>query len=304
MIDDLAGVIAGELARPVLPEIGEVAEVLASDHDVAAVLFYGSILRTGDLDGVLDYYVLTDRARSRAGRWLWPDVGFHEVEVDGRLLRAKVATMPLDTFAAAAAGERLDTTIWARFVQPAALVWSRDAESARRTIDAVAAAAMSAARFAAVLGPPSGLALDYWRALFRETYRAEFRVEKPGREASILAHDPDRYARLLPLAWAADGIGVEREGDRLTPELPPAARRATLARWWRRRRAGKPLNAARLVKASFTFAGAARYALWKIERHTGVALPLTRFRERHPVLAAPGVLWRVWRAQRTLKART
>ncbi len=61
----------------------------------------------------------------------------------------------------------------------------------------------------------------------------------------------------------------------------------------RRRRFGKPLNLARLLRATATFDGAARYAAWKVERHTGVAVEVTPWREKHPVLAAPGVLWRV-----------
>jgi hypothetical protein len=61
---------------------------------------------------------------------------------------------------------------------------------------------------------------------------------------------------------------------------------------------GKPLNALRLIKAAFTFEGAARYALWKIERHSGLRLALTPWRERHPILAAPGVLLRLWQARR------
>jgi hypothetical protein len=59
------------------------------------------------------------------------------------------------------------------------------------------------------------------------------------------------------------------------------------------------LNATRLVRAAGTFDGAARYAAWKVERHTGVAIEVTPWREKHPLLAAPGVLWRVWR-QRTV----
>jgi hypothetical protein len=35
-----------------------------------------------------------------------------------------------------------------------------------------------------------------------------------------------------------------------------------------------------------------------VERHTGIPVPLTPFREKHPILAAPGVLLRVWRARR------
>ena len=44
--------------------------------------------------------------------------------------------------------------------------------------------------------------------------------------------------------------------------------------------------------------GAARYAAWKIERHTGLAVPLTPWRERHVILASPGVFWRLWKARR------
>ena len=61
---------------------------------------------------------------------------------------------------------------------------------------------------------------------------------------------------------------------------------------------GKALNVARLVRATTTFEGAARYGAWKVERHTGVAVEMTPWRERHPVLAAPGVLWQVWRARK------
>ena len=43
----------------------------------------------------------------------------------------------------------------------------------------------------------------------------------------------------------------------------------------RRQRLGKPYNLMRLVRATATFDGAARYAAWKVERHTGVAIALT-----------------------------
>ena len=57
---------------------------------------------------------------------------------------------------------------------------------------------------------------------------------------------------------------------------------------------GKSLNILRLLKASTTFEGAAKYAAWKIKRHTGVTLEVTPWQERHPVLAAPGALIKVW----------
>lgn len=296
----LEAFVARELRTPVRREIAAAAQQIARRLNGVAVLFYGSVLRTGDLDGLLDFYVLTDRpvaagARGLASRYLWPDISFEEVRLDGRRLRAKVATMPLQTFAEASRGELIDTTIWTRFVQPSALIWTADAAAADAVTQAIAAAAVTAGRFAAVLGPADGTARSYWKALFRETYSAELRVERPGREDQILAYDPARYERLLRLAWAEGDIAFDDDGALLTPR-PTVAQCQQLSRAWLvRLRTGKLLNAARLVKAAFLLDGAARYAAWKIQRHTGVAIRLTPWREHHPLLAAPAMLWQVWR---------
>ena len=260
-----------------------------------AVLFYGSNLRTGSLEGVLDFYVLLPGGIETG---IWPRVSYHERDRDSVTLRAKVATMTLATFAAAASGKTLDTTIWARFVQPSALAWVQDRAQAHAVSEAVAAAAIPASRYAVALGPPAGTDEDYWRALFRATYRAEFRVEKPGRENDILGVNQAHFAGLLPAALDDAGIVWTRDGAILHPQLGNAERDALRRGWARRARLGKPYNLVRLLRASTTFDGAAKYAAWKIERHTGVPVTLTPWRERHPVLAAPGVLWRVWRARR------
>ena len=287
--------IAGGLDTAVHPAVAAFAARLAEDAGAAAALFYGSNLRTGALEGVLDFYLLLP---GRQAERIWPRVSYHEWEHEGRVLRAKVARMAFTTFVRAAEGQSRDTTIWARFVQPSALVWLAAQEWRPRVVSAIAGAAQTAARLAAALGPQSGTAGDYWRALFCATYQAEFRVEKPGREDSILSVNAAHFEGLLPLAWEAQGIPFARDGERLVPRLSATERRRILSWWGRRRRFGKPLNLARLVKASTTFDGAARYAAWKIERHTGVPVPITPWRERHPVLAAPGVLFRVWRARR------
>ena len=284
----LAERIAARLATPVDPAVADFARALASSAGAVAVLFYGSNLRTGSLDGVLDFYLLLPGERESA---IWPRVSYHERAVAGTMLRAKVASMRLSTFAKAAGGELADTTIWARFVQPSCLIWAADDGVGAEVISAIAAAATTAARLAAALGPVSGTAEDYWRALFRATYSAEFRVEKRGRENDILAVNAEHFEGLLPLALEAAGIAPGLHGTILTPRLMPAERARILGWWKRRRRLGKPLNLLRLVKASTTFEGAARYAAWKIERHTGMPVKLTPFRERFPLLAAPQVLW-------------
>lgn len=284
----LAERIAARLATPVDPEVVAFAQSLAEAAGARAALFYGSNLRTGSLDGVLDFYLLLPGTNEAA---IWPKVSYHERPQGDVILRAKVATMRLATFARAASGELADTTIWARFVQPSALVWAADDTAQAEVISAITAAATTAARLAAALGPVSGAVEDYWRALFRATYRAEFRVEKSGREDDILAVNREHFDGLLPLALEAGGIVPGQHGALLTPRLMPNERRATLNWWKRRERLGKPLNLVRLLKASTTFEGAARYAAWKIERHTGMPVKITPLRERFPLLAAPQVLW-------------
>jgi hypothetical protein len=291
----LAERIAAKSAVAVHPAIAEFAARLAVEAGALAVLFYGSNLRTGLLEGVLDYYVLLPGEQQEK---IWPRVSYREWDNQGETLRAKIATMSLAQFATAASGQSRDTTIWARFVQPSALVWARDGDATAQTLDALGDAAKTAARLAAALGPPSGTADDYWRALFRATYRAEFRVEKAGREDSILSVNAAHFDGLLPLALDAQGIAFDEADGRLTPKLTDSARRETLSWWSRRQRLGKPLNILRLLKASTTFDGAARYAAWKVERHTGVPIEVTPWREKHPVLAAPGVLFKVWREQK------
>lgn len=297
MIDQLGARIAAALDRPIAPEVRAFAEKLGCAADALGVLFYGSNLRTGSLDGVLDFYVLTEGPRESG---IWPRVSYHEWEHGGTILRAKVATMHFSTFRDAATGELIDTTIWARFVQPSGLAWVRDKPAGEAIADAVAGAARTAARLAVALGPESGKPEDYWRALFRATYAAEFRVEKAGREESILSANREHFGGLLPLALLSAGIGFAGVADgAIRPELPASDRRRLRAWWTRRRRLGKPYNLVRLIRASATFEGAARYAAWKIERHTGIPVKLSPWRERHPVLAAPGVFWQIWRARRS-----
>ncbi|WP_421989343.1 hypothetical protein [Qipengyuania sp.] len=283
------------LDRPVRSEVAVYARKLGEEAGALAVLFYGSNLRTGSLEGVLDFYVLLPGPQRER---VWPRVSYREWDHGGERLRAKIATMSLAQFAKAAGGGSRDTTIWARFVQPSALIWQADDGARTLVVEALGAAAITAGRLAAAVGPASGTADDYWRALFRATYQAEFRIEKPGRENAILEVNADHFDGLLPLAWEAAAIPFERRGDLLEPALADPGRRRILA-WWRSRaRLGKTLNLLRLAKATTTFDGAADYAAWKLHRHTGIALEVTPFRAKHPLLAAPGALVELWRKRR------
>lgn len=290
--------IAAMLSRQVHSAVAAGARALGEEAGALAVLFYGSNLRSGSLEGVLDYYVLTPGPPETG---LWPRVSYREWSHEGITLRAKIATVSQAKFAAAAAGRTLDTTIWARFVQPSALAWQRDEAAGAAVATAIAGAARTAARLAVALGPARGSPDDFWRALFRATYRAELRVEAPGREDAILAANREHFDGLLGAALGSAGIAYAQDVAIIRPRMAAGERRRVL-RWWRLRRSiGKALNTARLVRAAGTFDGAARYAAWKIERHTGVAVTVTPWRERHPLLAAPGVMWRVWRRRKAVR---
>ena len=298
---ELDALLGAELARPVPAPVAALAAELATraGDATAAVLFYGSALRDDALDGVLDFYVLTDRPiawpgsrwTALAGRFLPPNVGYLETAIDGSVLRAKYAVMTLAQFRRAMTPESLDTTLWARFSQPVVLAHARGDAEARAVRDAVCAAVVTAARWAAALGPARGAATDFWRALFQRTDAVELRPERgAARAGDLVERDAARYAALLPAAWRAGGIAFAVDADGvLAPALDAAERAAAERRWGLRKALGRPLNVLRLVKAASTFDNAVDYVAWKIERHSGYRLEPTAFQRRHPLLAAPAL---------------
>jgi hypothetical protein len=305
LTDDLRALIDDELRREVPPAVVTLAQRLAAraQGGAAAVLFYGSALRDSALDGVLDFYVLVDRAGDWPGPWLAacanrllpPNVGYLEESIDGRSLRAKYAVMTVAQFRRAMSVQRIDTTLWARFSQPCVCIHARS-EADRLTMrDAVCDAVVAAAHWAAMLGPLRAEPLAYWRALYARTYAAELRVERSTRGADLLAHDGPRYARLLPLAWKEGGLAFTTALDELAPVLAPDDRFTAEHRWQMRQRLGPMLNLLRLLKAALTFANATDYVAWKVERHSGYRIEPTPFQRRHPLLAAPGIYWRLRR---------
>ncbi len=306
--DVLQSEIGTGLRRQPSPAVVEFAARLAAraPGKVVAVLFYGSALRTGAVDGVLDYYVLLDDVRAWPAPWLAklanrllpPNVSYVEERVGDSTLRAKVAVMSLAQFERGMPARSLDTTLWARFSQPCACAFARPHDGEAAVARPLRQAAVTAAQWAAWLGPARGHALDYWRALYAQTYGAELRVESALRGPQLIDGESARYARLLPAAWQSLGIAFDADADgMLQPRVDERVRRQATRRWARRRRFGKLLNLMRLVKAAFTFEGAMDYVVWKVERHSGVRIEPGPWQRRHPLLAAPWLYWRMRRQQ-------
>jgi hypothetical protein len=255
------------------------------------------------MDGILDFYVLLDELAAWPASWLArlgnrllpPNVGYLELDHAGLRLRAKYAVMSRAQFAARLTDSALDTTIWARFCQPAVCIWSRSQADRVAAAVLMSAAVTRAATWAARLGPAQATAEEYWRALFSRTYAAELRVEQIARPQDIIAKDPARYAALLPLAWQAAGVAFSHVAAELQPGLGEADRSGAERAWRKRARHGRRLNMWRLLKAAFTFEGAMDYVAWKIERHRGVRIEVKPWQRRFPLLAAPGLYWKLRR---------
>jgi hypothetical protein len=291
--------ITAEMALPVSAPAMAMSEAIRQRHGkaAAAVLFYGSCLRQPEtqlVDSLLDFYLLVDDYKGAydnswlawANQMLPPNVFYLEVDYGAFRLRAKYAVISLAQFQHGTSTQARNVSLWARFCQPVRLTWCRDTT----TTEIVAAACSDAVltMLSAIASPGAAIseadqgasAIDLWTAGFRATYRAELRPEGLDRAAHLVAADADRYLTITPIALAV-------LAERGQPQRGSS--------WNRHRIIGKILNVARLFKAAFTFDGGLDYILWKVARHSGVSIPVSDWQRRHPLLAAPGLAWRLYR---------
>ena len=275
----LKELVAAELALPVDPRVAEMAAAIAAEYAGAAraVLFYGSCLRSAELDGLmLDFYLIVsdyDAAYgrswlARANRLIPPNVFPFE---HGGLV-AKYAVLSEADFARECGPRALSVSVWARFAQPSRLVWATNNATRARVEESITSTAPT---LLALAGPLArGDVLNLWKHGFSRTYRAELRAERGDRSASIVDADPDRYRRFGEAALA-----------RLGHAAPMSAAEAE-RRWRGLQRRGKLLSVLRLAKASFTFAGGVDYLAWKVSRHSGVSVAVKPWHRRFPLAAA------------------
>lgn len=289
--------------RPLPAPARAMAAAIRARHGAAvrALLFYGSALREGEgADKMLDFYVIVDSYRAVYGRglialatWLLPP-GVHYLAITdeaGRILRSKYAVISRGAFERRAGGGVLESMLWARFTQPATIVTDDPALRAALIYTLARACLHFSRQVTPLMAGPVGPG-DIWVRGLYESYRTELRPENPGpRAAEIVARFPERYALLsdILLPRGPSG-GVE------LPAARPPARWLCAARWWLRRVTGKPRGALRVLKAAATFDAGLDYILEKIASHSGVRLEISEAERRHPVLHAPRLAWRLYRA--------
>jgi len=242
---------------------------------VQAIVLYGSFTR-GQTDTLLDLYVLLDDLSALpawqrvAGRLLPPNV----YQLVAGSARAKVAVL---TFDALEKGVRGDVApyFWARFAQPSALVFEASDAVRPRFARLVTQAAERLVAAAATGGAGALASAAFWEHTFSLTYATELRSERSSRYRSLYEANAG-YFDALHAAFAA------RPHARQTP-------------WGLRTLAGKTLSVLRLMKSAFTFDDPVDYALWKVERHSGISVTATERQRRYPLIFAWPLVWRLYR---------
>jgi len=291
----LSALVARELAQAADGRAAEMAAVIAAQYPSAAraVLFYGSCLRQSQLDGLmLDFYLIVSDYEAaygkgwlaRANRAVPPNV--FPFGHDG--LAAKYAVLSEADFYRLCGPEADTVSVWARFAQPARLLWAADGDARKHVVAAIARATPALLQLAGPVAQEQGrTGLEaLWETGFALTYSAELRAERSERPASVIASDPERY-KLFAMAAVEDGLIAP--GRRYSAvEIAANARR-----WTQLRRRGKLMTLVRLAKASYTFAGGIDYLAWKINRHAGTAIEIKPWQRRWPLLGAVTLLPRL-----------
>lgn len=290
----LQQLVADELAVPALPQVHEFAAYIAKQYPNAAraVLFYGSCLRSDQLEGqMLDFYlIVSDYDAAYGTGWLakWnrrlpPNV--FPFQHGG--LMAKVAVLSEADFHDLNRPAASAVSVWARFAQPSRLVWAADDAAKAMAARAISGATPTLLNAALAFTEREVDILDLWQSGFRMTYDAELRAERNDRPASVVEFDSDRYRRIGQAALQHTPIANEIRGDKVHI-LPDPQRRIMQERrrWPGLRRNGKLLTVARLAKAAFTYAGGIDYLAWKINRHAGTQIEIKPWQRKWPLVAA------------------
>jgi hypothetical protein len=314
--EELTELVSGELSQAPPPAAAALAEAIVGRHgsSVASVLFYGSCLRKTTHEGVLDFYVVIDGYRSFYGLgWfatanaaLPPNVFYLESQAileEGASpvpVRCKYAVLSTAAFKRLTSPRAFHPYIWARFAQPALIAWARD-DDARRVAETSVANAVRT--FVKRLSPflPADESVSFvelWQDAFRRTYRTEFRSESSDRGNGLHAADPERYAAATTLALKVlqqDGVihSLNCRADSYDFKQSPAKAFAAKLRWQITRPIAKGISIIRLLKTATTFGDWLPYALWKLERHSGIRPELTDRQRKHPLIFAWPVILRL-----------
>ncbi|MBW1882823.1 MAG: hypothetical protein JRJ58_04800 [Deltaproteobacteria bacterium] len=271
------------------------------------MLFYGSCLRSGGDEGVLDFWIVVDdytsaytgsdpRSRCRAvlNRLAPPNVFYLERDFEGETLRTKFGVIDRKGFEHGTSLAAGHPYIWARFAQPTRLLACRDDEARTFLVGAISEAIVTmVGRLVCCMPESAGhfrfSMAAFWKHAFRHTYGSERRPETDESIRGLYLANEERYNDVTSLAIQ---ILSERDHFDSATQHPRAVdiclsspkRARQQLRWRLMRPYARTLGLIRLFKTAWTFGDWVPYALWKLERHTGRRIEATERQRKHPFL--------------------
>lgn len=309
-MDNLKYTLKDEIARKpesdISPLVAHILSVARDSGAVCAMLLYGSGLWQGvEEDTVWDMHVLVDTYKGfndkiwhrMAGSVIAPNVYYFEFPSGGRTWRCKCNVMRMDQFQKSARGHCLTPHIWARFSQPCYLSYARSQKDRERILTALGHCVVTFQKFALPFCEAQEISSkDLWTAGFQKTYGMELRSERQDRIEKLYQARAGQYEARTGAA-VQDGLLslTPLAKDRYKVDLSP-----TRTGWRRISHVmslpfKKMAAIFRIIKSSTTFDGGVDYALWKVERHSGITVEVTEFQRKHPLIGGWPVLWKLWR---------
>ncbi len=297
---------------PASAQLQALAAAIRDQHGAAvqAVIYYGSCLRSGELEhGIADFYVIVDnyqqaqmgRIAALLNQLLPPNVFYIEhvyesAEADRATLRAKYAVVSVSQFLYGVSGGWLLPYLWARFAQPSGLLWVRDAQIAGQLQQAMIAGLRHFLSEVLPLLPTQFSVRELWQEGLLRSYATELRAERLSRIRALYDCWSDYYDQQTAAALAERGDVSRLQDGRYVRAMHADQTGSANSRWRQRRWLGKFMSVLRLTKSLFTFRGAVDYAAWKVERHSGQPVQLSALARRWPLLGGWVVLWRLLRS--------
>ncbi|MDW3094328.1 MAG: hypothetical protein R8G33_01515 [Gammaproteobacteria bacterium] len=257
-----------------------------------SIVFYGSCMRTHEYDNaMLDFYVIVeDYSQAYSNRWysiantlLAPNVFYQQVQIDGRIYRAKYAVVSKSALSSGV--KSFHPYFWARFTQPLALIYV-DHEQVKKwlvEVQCIAASTFIHSIINVVEGEISSEKL--WVKGLQLTYGAELRAEKMQR-ASLIYHSQRAFY---------DGLTFNIFPKNQLDSLVGKAKLFASLKWKLRKILGKFLSILRLMKATTTFVNGVDYIAWKIERHTGEEVIVSERLRKYPLLYGWPLLFKLYK---------
>jgi hypothetical protein len=309
-VKSLTTLVNRQDTRELPPAVKALTDEILSRYGSAAlvVLFYGSCFRSGDAsEGLVDLYLLVDNYRSAYGKWwpafinwvLPPNVFYLEMPFDGRVIRSKYTVLSLADFRRGTSLKWFHSYLWGRFAQPTGISYARNPSITAEVQTALAQAVITFVTRTLPRVPAQFDARQLWHQGLSLSYRSELRSERQEKLMGLVEAASDYYLQMTQSVMDFVPFSVEGLPDTEPPRYQARiSSRVRFLSWWAWRLRivqGKFLSVMRLLKALFTFKGGVDYVLWKIERHSGVAIEAAPRLRRIPLVGLLVIFWRLYR---------